>query len=365
MATFDDVLPRIALGPAGEIPHVVIVIPTLNEEKHIRRVIAEIGEPPFPHTLWVADGGSSDRTLEIVGEIAAEGRDVLVHHNHDRIQASGVNGVAFGSHDGEAVMVRIDAHSRYPAGFVEKVVRKLIETGARSVVVPLITEAGPDGTRFAHAVEVAQRSRLGNGGSAHRLASPQGRFVDHGHHAGFDIDCFRALGGYDQEFATNEDAEYDHRLSQAGGRVWLEPSAAVSYSPRQTLRALSIQYFRYGQGRAMTILKHAIAPKPRQMLPLAVLCGNAISAAVALVWLPAAIVPLAYGLACLGGVIVEWKRQRGEVSLRDGAAVGMALSAMHMCWGAGFIRQVIRSEGLAASLKAMVFRRSDRSVPAE
>ena len=35
------------------------------------------------------------------------------------------------------------------------------------------------------------------------------------------IAAFRAVGGYDESFSHNEDAELDYRLRQAGYRIWM------------------------------------------------------------------------------------------------------------------------------------------------
>jgi hypothetical protein len=68
---------------------------------------------------------------------------------------------------------------------------------------------------------------------AHR-ARGQGAFVDHGHHALMSIAAFRAVGGYDPDFAHNEDAELDHRLRAAGYDIWLTgaPRSPISRAAR-------------------------------------------------------------------------------------------------------------------------------------
>jgi succinoglycan biosynthesis protein ExoA len=135
-------------------------------------------------------------------------------------------------------------------------------TGAESVVVSM-TARGV--TCFQKAAAAAQNSRLGNGGSAHRRLA-EGRFVDHGHHALMNINAYRSVGGYDETFTHNEDAELDARLIAAGYRIYLCPGADITYYPRTSLTSLFRQYRNFGRGRAMTILKHRMKPKLRQMI---------------------------------------------------------------------------------------------------
>src|SRR5690606_35663894 len=115
-----------------------------------------------------------------------------------------------------------------------------------------------------------QNSRLGNGGSKHR-AGAKGQWVDHGHHALMRIESFRTVGGYDETFGHNEDAELDHRLRAAGYGIWLTDKTRMTYYPRETAAGLFRQYLNYGQGRARNILKHSTMPKLRQVLPAMVL----------------------------------------------------------------------------------------------
>ena len=322
-------------------PFVTVVIPVLNEERFILPMLESLGCLEAggcldtPHEIIVVDGGSTDRTLEILAGVRAE-PGIKVIHNPARIQSAGVNLAAREADTRTRYMVRIDAHAVYEPGFVRKVVEALETTGAASVVVPLITRPLEGMKGFVGAVTVAQRSVLGNGGSAHRIADTPAGWVDHGHHAGFNLAFFRSIGGYDETFAVNEDAEYDVRVHKNGGRVWMEPSAVAWYSPRETARALARQYFRYGKGRASTVIKHQLMPKPRQMFPLAVLAANALGLvggfAAPILWA----VPLTYFLACS----LAATRQRRRMGVTDNGYVDaeatVALMVMHMSWGLGF-----------------------------
>ena len=49
------------------------------------------------------------------------------------------------------------------------------------------------------------------------------------------IAAFRAVGGYDESFSHNEDAELDLRLTREGGRIWLTDKVRIGYHPRAPL----------------------------------------------------------------------------------------------------------------------------------
>src|SRR3984885_13297203 len=84
------------------------------------------------------------------------------------------------------------------------------------------------------AAAATQNSLLGNGGSAHRREGKGGRWVDHGHHALIRLESFRAVGGYDESFPQNEDAELDHRLANSGYKIWLTSQTSLTYYPRSS-----------------------------------------------------------------------------------------------------------------------------------
>jgi succinoglycan biosynthesis protein ExoA len=192
------------------------------------------------------------------------------------------------------LLVRADAHAGYGADFVATCVAALRRHGATAVVVPMRT-IGASGLQ--RAIAAVQNSRLGNGGSAHRIGGRSG-FVDHGHHAAFDRAFFQRIGGYDETFAHNEDAEFDERARRNGGRIWMCADATIDYFPRSRLRPLARQYFKHGAGRARTLLKHRLRPRPRQMAAPMILglCAGGIVLAPLQAWSAAA--PICYAAGC-------------------------------------------------------------------
>ena len=47
-----------------------VIIPTLNEEKHIIQVLQRLNQESTPHEIIVVDGGSSDRTVDFACSLA-------------------------------------------------------------------------------------------------------------------------------------------------------------------------------------------------------------------------------------------------------------------------------------------------------
>jgi succinoglycan biosynthesis protein ExoA len=306
----------------------LVVIPCLNEAAHIDAVLDQIlDDPAEALRVVVVDGGSEDGTRAIVERRAAREPRLLLMDNPKRIQSAGVNhAVAKMGHE-VRFLIRIDAHAAYPAGYCRTLIAEAEATGADAVVVSM--RAQGEGC-FQEGVAGAQNSVLGNGGSPHRSGA-SGRWVDHGHHALMRMDAFRAVGGYDESFTHNEDAELDLRLCRHGYRIWLTDATQMTYMPRSRPSALFRQYFRYGKGRARTILTHRLRPKLRQSVPIAVapVAGLALLSPA----LPLAGLPLAMwvGLCLAFGV---WSAVRGRRLCLAGS--GVAALIMHLAWSLGF-----------------------------
>nr|WP_083332849.1 glycosyltransferase family 2 protein [Hyphomonas sp. Mor2] len=314
-----------------ETERILAIIPTFNEEDHIEACIRSLlGEGGLNCAMVVCDGLSTDRTREIVMGLQDTYPQLHFLDNEKRLQSAAINhAVATLGTDQTRYVVRCDAHSIYPDNFIARVVESLEATGAASVVT-VMDSVGE--TCFEKANAWVVDTPLGSGGSAHRGGSRSG-YVDHGHHAGFDIDWFRRIGGYDEAFTHNEDAEYDHRLGLAGGKVYLDADIRIEYTPRGSLSALARQYYNYGKGRARTTLKHAMRPKIRQMIPVLAFLGTIFGIALLPVtpWL--ALLPLSY-FTLLLCVSVAFAIARKSLC---GLWTGPALAAMHMPWGFGFI----------------------------
>ncbi len=321
-------------APVTATGNVLIVIPTLNEAAHIGDVID--GLRPFCRRavaasrtvcVVVADGGSADATRRIASAATLPGARLHLLDNPARLQSAAVN-LAVQDFAGDADwLIRIDAHATYPEDYCDILLAEAAVTRADSVVVAMRAVGH---TPVQRAVALAQNSRIGNGGSAHRIGAG-GRLVEHGHHALMRIGAFRAVGGYDPDFSHNEDAELDFRLIAADHRIWLTARTGLDYLPRRSAVSLARQYRNFGRGRARTLLKHRVWPRLRQCVMIAVL--PVVLLAFLTVLHPLFALPAMLWLAaCAGGGLALALQGHGW----DGVAAGGMAALMHLAWSFGF-----------------------------
>lgn len=334
-------------APAPSASDVLIVIPCLNEAANLPRLLDRLLADSGGADIVIADGGSTDGSLEIIADYRRRHRTVHLLPNPRRLQSAGINMAVTAMGRGKTWLLRIDAHCDYPRGYMAGLLDSAERHHATSVVVPMVTR----GHRcFQRACAEAQNSLIGTGGSPHRHLG-EGRYVDHGHHALMRIDLFLQVGGYREAQSHNEDAELDLRLQAAGGRIWLEPSQAIVYHPRGTARALLRQYFKYGEGRARTMRLHGTTLKPRQAAPLLV------PPAIALVPLATlhpvfALPAAAWATICLLYGLLLGVRARSGCA----AASGIAAMIMHLGWGSGYLWQQLRPHPEERQLPALTLR---------
>lgn len=326
------------LEPLSRSRTVAIIIPTLDEADHIGALLEDFRrQGPSVVEIIVTDGGSSDGTREIVEAMAAHDPRIRLIDNPARLQAAGFNLAAAQASPEVDTLVRVDAHAIYPADFVETLLAEQAVSGAESVVNRL-QSVGTGG--FQIAVAAASNSIFGTGGAAHRQGAPSG-YIDHGHHALFDRATFLSLGGYDEAFAANEDAEYDVRLRGAGGRIWFTNQADIAYFPRRSPKALARQYYRYGAGRAQTLLRHDEPLRWRQRVPALLLVVLAVSLLLAALSPSLLAIPTAYGAGVVAATLILMLQERRLCV----AGALLALPIMHLAWGAGFLTYRLSHRG--------------------
>ncbi len=316
---------------------VLAIIPALNEARYIEACIRSLmtGEPALREiSLVVADGGSTDDTVAIVEGLRGEFPNLLVLRNPKRLQSAAINLAAQNCATADTrYLLRCDAHSIYPPNFILDVVRSLQRTGAASVVVPMDAVGQ---TCFQKGNAWIVDTPLGSGGSRHRGGKASG-FVEHGHHAGFDLNWFNEIGGYDETFSHNEDAEYDVRLAKAGGRVFLDAAIRIRYIPRGSIGRLARQYYNYGKGRARNMRKHGTRLKLRQAIPLFALLGSVFGLLAAPFFPPALLLPGGYAtiLILASAFMIVTK---GSIC---GIFSGIASGIMHLSWALGYLKATL------------------------
>ena len=328
-------------GGAGDAwPAVSVVIPVLNEERHLRSAVGMVLDQDYPGPLEVilAIGPSTDATQDVADALAAGDRRVRTVPNPSGRTPDGLNaGIAVSRHD---VVVRVDGHAEIMPGYLTRAVTELRRSGADNVGGIMDAQGTTD---FERAVACAMRSPLGVGNARFHVGGGAGP-ADTVYLGCFRKATLQRVGGYDPHFSRAQDWELNHRIRRAGGLVWFTPDLRVTYRPRGSVQALATQYFHYGRWRRVVAQRHEGTINARYLAPPAMVLGTTLATLVGVSGArgtsrPARLrrlglaVPIGYAVAVtLGGAVIS----RGEPPAAR-RLVPVALATMHWSWGVGFL----------------------------
>jgi glycosyltransferase involved in cell wall biosynthesis len=331
-------------GESATLPAVSVVMPVLNEERHLAESVAAVLGQEYPggFELVLAIGPSKDRTEAIARELAAaDSRITVVPNPSGQIAAAMNAAVKAARHE---ILTRIDAHSLLPDGYLRTAVRTLMETGAADVGGWMAAEGV---TPFQGAVAWAMTSPFGVGAAANHTGGEAGP-ADTVYLGVYRREAIEKVGGYDETMLIAEDWELNYRIRAAGGLIWFTPDLKVTYRPRATLGALARQQFRYGRWRRVVARRYPETVSLRYLAaPVATAlnaAGLVVGAAGLIGTLAGAAQPVPYlalgfviPAAYLAGVAAVAARFAVGQPAAVRARVPLVLAAMHSCWGAGFL----------------------------
>ncbi|WP_328923016.1 glycosyltransferase family 2 protein [Streptomyces jietaisiensis] len=314
----------------GQLPAVSVIMPVLNEERHLRGAVTAILAQEYAGEMEVviALGPSGDRTDEIAAELVREDARVHTVPNPTGRTPAALNAAIKASR--HPIVVRVDGHGMLSPNYIATAVRLLEETGAQNVGGVMHAEGEND---WEHAVAAAMTSKIGVGNAAFHTGGQAGP-AETVYLGVFRREALEQQGGYNEEFIRAQDWELNFRIREAGGLIWFSPELRVSYRPRPTVRALAKQYKDYGRWRHVVARYHEGSINLRYLAPPAAVCAIAAGIVVGAALTPwAYAVPAAYLVAITAGSLPAGKGLPLKARLR----IPVALATMHMCWGWGFL----------------------------
>ncbi len=315
---------------------VSIIITARNEEKYLPMLFEDILNQTFPLQnieVVLMDSNSTDNTRLVMEEFKKnnETLSVQIVTNERQIQAAGFNeGVKHATGD---VVLKIDAHSRIPADFVQKNVDEIL---AGAYVCggnrPTVVDSADDFSKTLHIVE---ESALGSSIANYRKSDVK-RKVNSIFHGMYRKEVFDKVGLADERLLRTEDNEFHYRVRKAGYDIIFNPEIESYQYIRPTFTKMIQQKFANGYWIGLT--SHVC----RDCLSLFHF-GPGVFVATLLVlmmltlvsFVPLLTVVFLYLLAVLGLSIFEISKQKFNPTL---LLIPFIMIAIHFAYGVGTIK---------------------------
>lgn len=232
------------------LPIVSIIIATRNEEDSIAKCIHAIIEQDYPNDkleLLIVDGCSDDNTVGVVAQIAKKRKFQVKIFNNDKIIQSSAWNIGISESSGEIVLI-VSAHSFIDKDYVKNAVHYLEKTEAEIVGGPMVVKGGG---YIGETIGFIHHCKFGIGVGKFHDISFEG-YVDTVYLTCYGRSIVEKIGYYDERLIRNQDIEFNSRVRNHSGKIYLTPELKSYYSCRDTLKGLWNQNFSNGQWNIYT-----------------------------------------------------------------------------------------------------------------
>ena len=248
-------------------PLVSVVVPIYQEERYIANCVDSLLSQDYPLVKmeWLfLDGGSTDRTLEILQQYQKSNVNLIkIINNPDRSAPHAMN---IGIHSAKGMyIIRIDAHAIYAPNYISQCVQYLENTDVDNVGgIAETVGVGKIGTANADILS----SVFGVGNSAFRTSETSG-YVDTVPFGAFRREIFDRIGYFNTKLPRSEDNDMNARIRAAGGKVFLAHDIHFQYLCRDSLPGLMKQGLLNGNALFLTLRENPSAMGIRHFVPFA------------------------------------------------------------------------------------------------
>lgn len=320
-------------------PLVSVVIPCRNEEKTIHLVLEALFKQSFPlqdMEIVIADGLSTDGTRREIHAFSETHPALFIRlvDNPKQVIPSGLN-IAIRACTGDLI-VRMDAHSLPNPDYVQRCFDAHQEGKAENVGG--VWKISPQNNSWMARSIAAAAANPFAVGDAHYRFTEKAAYVDTVPYGSYKRKLFDRIGYFDESLLANEDYEFNTRIRQSGGRIWLDPAIQCTYFARATFAALAKQYWGYGFWKAQMLKRYPETLRWRQALPPLFVLGLIVLALAGFFWHQAWLaLAVVFGLYLVIQFVpaIKISLKNGDILLSLG--VVLATLVMHFSWGIALI----------------------------
>jgi len=315
-----------------------VIVPCRNERDYIVECVESIMANDYGSDhleVLVVDGVSDDGTREALRECIKRWPNLRCLDNPARTTPAALNiGIR---HARGQIVIRMDAHCRYPVNYISSLVRWLEQSGADNVGGVCRTLPGSD-TLIARAIAVTLSHPVGVGNSHFRIGTSTPKWVDTVPFGCYRRSIFDRIGLFDEELVKNQDDEFNQRLIKNGGRILLVPDVVVDYYARDSIGKVARMYYQYGYFKPLVARKLGRVGTLRQAVPATFVLSLAVTLLLA-PWMVSARWAFigilgAYLAIIVSAIFANLARSGARVSV----LLAVTIPVVHVSYGLGSLR---------------------------
>ncbi|HNQ68650.1 MAG TPA: glycosyltransferase family 2 protein [Bacteroidales bacterium] len=233
---------------------VSIIIPTYNEEKYISdclNSVIEFDYPPEYIEIFVVDGMSKDSTRNIVSENYCKiYKNIKLIDNPKRTAPFAFN-VGINHARGKYIII-IGAHSAYSKDYISKLVKWHHELDAYNIGGVMITDIRNKNKKTI-AIEKVLSNKFGVGNATFRTGTTEVKSVDTVAYGCYKKESFEKFGLFNVKLTRNQDIEFNKRIINAGGKIYIVPDVECRYFARETYGGIANNNYENGMWNILTV----------------------------------------------------------------------------------------------------------------
>ncbi len=246
---------------------VSITIPSRNEENYIAKCLQSIVDCDYPKdqlSVFVCDGLSTDRTVELVNEFANKYSYIHLLINEKQTTPYALNlGLKAGDADYKIIL---GAHAEIYSDFISKNIAIFeSENNEKLACVGGVLENIYENSD-SEIIGYAMSTPFGVGNAHFRTGAKSG-YVDTVAFGAYKSEVFDKIGYFDEDLARNQDDEFNYRILKNDFEIYLSNQIKSKYYVRASFSKLFKQYYQYGYWKVIVNKKHKNITTLRQIVP--------------------------------------------------------------------------------------------------
>ena len=327
-------------------PWLATVLPVLNEEAHIEACLRSLLDQSLPsdeHMVMVFDGGSSDKTREIIHSIQENldnEKDPLLqlYDNPERFVPHARNLALKHLPESVTHVLEFNGHIEIDSNHLEqlKSAWNRLESAHPNIGglgCRVIGNEKKQG-KIESILDATLKSPFGGSNGQFAMFDEEGptnvpAFALHLRSA------LEAVNGWDESFLTSQDSDLSMRMLNSGYKLFRTPETLVKMRRRSSFRSWFLMSHRYGFWRTKVLLKHPQRLVLREFLPLIGLLATTLFLMISV---NLALIPIiAYGGVLLLSGLAHYKK-----GISHAVGVPFSLFLLHTGFTLGLIDGCVR-----------------------